>query len=245
MVMFQTASNLDHCAEEGTCLAHCTNLVGHMQAQNGLSSFLFDAKPPILMGTVEKITSALEQPDTDEGSEEADPPPDTTKALAYVQEAIMAGQPQKVHAGLNAILEAATNSEPTPAEKVALFVAGLEALARSEHGTLVALTEGRTLEKHKTDFGNDCGVCENLDRYFDAAFALLQPLAVDQKQQTQKAIEQKQRALQGVCVDCGEAPSNGRTYTLDKGQGYMCSACAGPFLLMDDGQPGDEWAEAE
>lgn len=181
---------------------------------------------------------------------DAPPMPDTfdlKKTLAYVNEAIAVG-PNEVFQAARGILDqvAANEYVPTSAERVALFVAGLEAIAYAEHGQVVAITEGRTLAKHRADFSdNECGVCENLDAYTKNALDLLKPIAVEQVNEIQEQKIEQLRILKGVCVDCGEKPKNNRTYSLEDGKGYMCSRCAGPYLMMDDGKPGDPFDEEE
>lgn len=172
---------------------------------------------------------------------------DINKTLAFVNEAIEAG-PNNVFMAAKGVLEQVMveGYVPTSAERAALFVAGLEAIAYAEHGQVVAITEGRTLAKHRADFADhECGVCENLDSYANNALELLKPIAAEQVMVMAEQQTEQQRAALGQCVDCGEKPANGRIYSLEAGKGFMCSRCAGPYLMMDDGNPGDPWPEAE
>lgn len=272
MVMFEATSDFDHCTTEGTCWTHCANIEAHTFAQGqdvGLIKETFmpldppEAETPFATPFVETVSSKwMLLPKKDEGAEQGESMltapasvidsltktgtgESVQQATASVTELLVNGSQQDVHEEVKEILAKASapGYMPTQAERIALFVAGLEAIAYVEHGTNVAYTEGRTLAKHKADFGNQCGVCENLDNYMTQALEMLRPLAEQQVAEAQQVAQQQVYIAKGVCVDCGEPPVGGRIYSLEEGQGFMCANCAGPFLLMDDGKPGNAWPE--
>lgn len=253
LIMYDVASTLDHCAEEGTCWPHCTDAITHSLMQgtsySEIAMFMGGGVPtpqqaelaqeykPILMGDPKALVTTM----TTKASKL-----DVSAAVGLLNEALNSGQPSAVFEAQASLLSQMESGayNPTQSERVALYVAGLEAAARSEHGTVVAMSEGRSLQSHQADYGNDCGVCEMLSKYMSSALDILRPLA-DEEVAVMKQVQQKNTyALMGLCVDCGKPPLDGRTYTLDD-EGFMCANCAGPFLLMDDGKPGNEWTQQE
>lgn len=248
IVIYELASTSDHCIEEGLCWAHCTNQAAHTlgddeQVEGMLGELIAvaESKGVDVMAKQWKVKPLLFADAVQVINEPA--PADTIgQAYQWVQQALEAG-PQQVHEVAKALLDKTMGEdyEPTQAERVALFVAGLEAIARSEHGTVVAYTEGRTLDKHMADFSdNECGVCENLKNYMTNALDLLRPMAEQEADEAKQAEQTLQYVKAGVCGECGEPPYENRRYSLEEGQGFLCAYCAGPYLLMDDGKPGIE-----
>lgn len=248
MVMYAPSSGTDHCGEEGMCWSHCSDVKGHapkfiiedaikelveVAESKGVPTFESKFASPYVPNNPILIGDAL--------ISKVGPQP--TELIKYVSNAINNNAPQDVYEYSQGLLDQALGAA-TSADRIALFVSGIEAIARGEHAQVVAFSEGRSLAKHMADFqGNECGVCENLKMYSQNALELLKPMAVKQAEQEQEAKQEIMYAALGVCVDCGK-PSE-RRYSLEEGKGYMCARCAGPYLLMDDGAPGDPWPEKE
>lgn len=246
MVMYAPSNGTDHCGEEGMCWAHCSDVKGHAP------KFIIEDAIKELTDVAESV--GVEVPEFaspympnnpmligDALISKVGPPP--SELIKYVSNAINNNAPQDVYEYSQGLLDQALGAA-TPADRIALFVSGIEAIARGEHAQVVAFSEGRSLAKHMADYGgNECGVCENLRKYSENALDLLKPIAVQQMQEQEEAKQELEYVSLGVCVDCGK-PSV-RRYSLEEGKGYMCARCAGPYLLMDDGAPGDPWPEQE
>lgn len=128
--------------------------------------------------------------------------------------------------------------EATNLEMIGLALALMHSQLMQEHGANVQWSDGLTLGSHRKA-KPACPTCIVLGEY-DQAMNRLRGLAEVERLKATKAEVEAVRADLGLCVECGKPPVGGRKYSLD--EGFMCADCAGPHLLMDDGQPGNAWS---
>lgn len=249
-VEYNLADALDHCAEEGSCWQHCADPIGHVLAAVKGMGYADGAAVPA--GIAEQIMAVTKVAfDGGKPGTPANPVP-VPAAVGYTAEypeGTTLAQHLKANDDEVALVDHVmhtmganeTGRETTPSELVALYMTKVWIEAESQHAEVVAYSEGVTLINHRKAHP-ECVACANI-AYYDKALNILKVEAQQEVEQAEIRIRQARFMEMGVCVECGEAPVEGRRYTLDEGKGFMCANCCGPYLLMDDGQPGNPWKE--